>query len=121
MRHIRPILAAFLSVLLLPLPAVAAAKLRWLPCEDDATAQCTTLPVPVDGDRAGSKIGIAVARRPAARPDLRIGVLIVNPGGPGGSGVDMALNAASFFSSQIRARFDIVGFDPRGIGRSAPV
>ena len=119
MRHIRPILAALL--LLVPVtPAAAASPLRWRPCEDDRTAQCATLRVPVD-ESSSAAIGVAVARRPAARPDLRIGVLLVNPGGPGGSGVDMALNAASFFSSQIRARFDIVGFDPRGVGRSAPV
>ena len=123
MRHTRPMLflAAFLAALLLaPAPVSARPALRWRPCADDRTAQCAVLPAPVGGRIRGT-IGVAVARRPAARPDLRIGVLVVNPGGPGGSGVDMVLNAASFFSSRIRARFDIVGFDPRGVGRSAPV
>ncbi|MEV7629731.1 alpha/beta hydrolase [Actinoplanes sp. NPDC089786] len=124
MRTTRPILVALLVplIVLLPAPASAARGLVWAACEDDPTAQCATLRVPIKpGDGYGRKVPIAIARRVATQPARRIGVLVVNPGGPGGSGVDMVLGAEKFFSAEVRARFDIVGFDPRGVGRSNPV
>ena len=53
--------------------------------------------------------------------DHRIGSLVVNPGGPGGSGVDYAASATSRFGPEILAAFDVVGFDPRGVGTSTPL
>ncbi|MFG1610538.1 alpha/beta hydrolase [Actinoplanes sp. NPDC049265] len=124
-RTTRPILVALLVVLLLPAPAAVAAStvLDWQPCADDPSARCAVLRVPVetDGDGYAETLPIAVAKRPATQPAQRIGTLIVNPGGPGGSGVDMVIDAPRFFSAALRARFDIVGFDPRGVGRSSPV
>jgi pimeloyl-ACP methyl ester carboxylesterase len=121
----RPILVLVLATLVAPVPAAAAgrdAALTWTHCADDETAQCATLSVPVDwADPYSPRTSVAVARRLAADPRQRIGTLIVNPGGPGGSGVDFALGAAEFFSARLRARFDIIGFDPRGVGRSTPV
>ncbi|MEV4638819.1 alpha/beta hydrolase [Actinoplanes sp. NPDC049548] len=122
----RPILAAFLAVLTAGAASPAhAARDRgpvWKACVEDRTAQCTTVRVPVDrADPYGPSLSIAVARRPAADPGHRIGTLLVNPGGPGGSGVDFALDSPWFFSEQVRRRFDIVGFDPRGVARSNPV
>ncbi|MFI8434436.1 alpha/beta fold hydrolase [Streptomyces sp. NPDC079020] len=65
---------------------------------------------------------LALARRKATDPGHRVGVLLVNPGGPGDSGVDFAVRRApSHFSAEVRERFDIVGFDPRGVGGSQPV
>ncbi|MDF3144656.1 MULTISPECIES: alpha/beta fold hydrolase [unclassified Streptomyces] len=95
----------------------------WKPCPKDATAECGTLRLPVDRARpSGEKFDLAVARRNATDPDRRVGVLLVNPGGPGASGVDFAVDEArSHFSADIQERFDIVGFDPRGVGRSHPV
>lgn len=128
---IRPVLAAFLAVLTILAAAEQSAAARlsrpgvgiaWAACAGDATARCGSLNVPVDwADPYSPRVAIAVAARPATDPAHRIGALIVNPGGPGGSGVDLAIGAAGFFSPLLRSRFDIIGFDPRGVGRSHPV
>ena len=96
--------------------------IEWRPCAQDATADCGTLALPIDwADPSGARFDLAVARRRAADPAARIGSLVVHPGGPGGSGVDFAVLGARHFSDEITSRFDIVGFDPRGVGRSSPV
>jgi pimeloyl-ACP methyl ester carboxylesterase len=79
--------------------------------------------VPLDYDRPkGKQITLALARLPAADPSRKIGSLFLNPGGPGGSGVDFLFGAGPFlYSDEVRARFDLVGFDPRGIIRSSPL
>jgi pimeloyl-ACP methyl ester carboxylesterase len=61
-----------------------------------------------------------VIKLPASDPSRRVGALVVNPGGPGGSGVQYALGARNEFPAALLARFDIVGFDPRGVGGSDP-
>lgn len=87
----------------------------------DPGADCGTLPLPLDWSRPhGPKIELAVARRRATDPSVRIGSLFVNPGGPGGSGRDFALSGG-LFTDEVRRHFDIVGFDPRGVGLSEPV
>ncbi|MFI6729140.1 alpha/beta hydrolase [Streptomyces sp. R-74717] len=95
----------------------------WKPCPQDAAAECGTLRLPVDWARpSGERFGLAVARRKATDPDRRVGVLLVNPGGPGDSGTDFAVRRAkSHFSAEVQEKFDIVGFDPRGVGSSQPV
>ncbi|PYP99510.1 MAG: alpha/beta hydrolase, partial [Acidobacteria bacterium] len=106
-------------------PAVAAPaipKASWNACFKDfgPNFQCATVQVPLDYDGpADAAISIAMVRLPASDPARRIGSLFINPGGPGGSGVEFALFAGPFlFTPEVRARFDIVGFDPRGIARS---
>ena len=95
-------------------------KVRWRDCETGA--ECTRIKVPLDyADPGGRAIALSVLRIPAASAKQRVGSLVVNPGGPGGSGVEYASNAASYFGSEVRQAFDIVGFDPRGVGRSTPV
>jgi pimeloyl-ACP methyl ester carboxylesterase len=75
--------------------------------------------VPVDyAHPSGDKLNLAVIRLPASNRPSRIGSLIMNPGGPGGSGVDFLRGAASHFPDEIRQRFDLVSFDPRWVGRS---
>ena len=76
----------------------------------------------LDSKPRGATISIALARLPATDPRRRIGSLFLNPGGPGGSGVDFVLGAGPFLSTdESRARFDLVGFDPRGFMRSTPL
>ncbi|MFE9914340.1 alpha/beta hydrolase [Micromonospora sp. NPDC005553] len=101
------------------------ARIDWQACPeqpDDPGTRCGTLRLPVDWARPGGEtFPLALARRPATDPAARIGVLVFNPGGPGLSGVDVALTAASQLGPDVLRRFDIVGFDPRGTVRSAPV
>lgn len=106
-----------------PAPASVVPKLRWGSCGPDLAAfQCATAEVPLDYDRPfGRTISLALTRLPAADPGRRIGTLFTNPGGPGGSGVDFVQGVAPLaYSAQVRARFDILGFDPRGVARSTP-
>ncbi|MFE0152402.1 alpha/beta hydrolase [Nonomuraea sp. NPDC059007] len=100
----------------------AGRAIAWAPCAADPTADCGTLTVPIDWAKPGGPtIDLAVARRKATDPTARTGSLIINPGGPGESGVDFALSRKGYFSEEITRRFDIVGFDPRGVARSNPV
>jgi len=93
----------------------------WTQCGDPF--ECTTLKVPLDyADPGGRQIDIALVRLPAADPGNRLGSLVVNPGGPGGSGIEFLKSSGqSLFSQDLRNRFDIVSFDPRGVGESTPV
>jgi pimeloyl-ACP methyl ester carboxylesterase len=82
--------------------------------------ECGTVQVPLDYDSPnGTTISLAVVRLPATDPTHRIGSLFLNPGGPGGSGVDYTVFAGPFlYTPEVRAKFDLVGFDPRGTNRS---
>ncbi len=94
-------------------------KVSWKDCGGN---RCARIRVPLDYDKPqGRSITLSVLKVPALAKSQRVGSLIVNPGGPGGSGVDYASNASSYFGSELRQAFDIVGFDPRGVGRSTPV
>lgn len=106
-----------------------ASTLTWAACTGPNAqpgAECATLTVPLDHRAPGAgTVSLALARLPALDQDRRIGVLLLNPGGPGGSGVsavgyDPTLAGVPEFG-ELRARFDIVGFDPRGVGASTPV
>ncbi|GGR42292.1 peptidase [Streptomyces aurantiogriseus] len=100
-------------------------RIAWQPCASpsgEGTFECATLKVPVDWKRPhGATIDLALARHLATDPERRIGSLLINPGGPGGSGVGFAFSAPDSFSPELLERFDIVGFDPRGVGLSNPV
>jgi pimeloyl-ACP methyl ester carboxylesterase len=96
--------------------------ISWKVCPENAKVQCGTFRVPADwANPYGPTTMLTVARRPATDPAQRIGTLFVNPGGPGGSAVDFTFDAPSFFTEQLREHFDIIGLDPRGVGRSTPV
>lgn len=93
--------------------------LSWSDCGDGF--QCAKLAVPLNYAKpTKERITISVIRLPASGQE-RIGSLVLNPGGPGASGVEYARGATTVVSPQLRARFDIVGFDPRGVGDSSPV
>ncbi|MER7772844.1 alpha/beta hydrolase [Kitasatospora sp. NPDC096140] len=122
--------AALAVTALTALPAAAdaersgGARLTWSACQGqvDPRQQCATVTVPLDyRDPHGEQITLAVSRIPAARPDQRHGVLLTIPGGPGGSGLNVPSNAAKRLPQSVLDRFDLVGFDPRGVGRSTPV
>jgi pimeloyl-ACP methyl ester carboxylesterase len=101
--------------------AAAPSHVPWSKCYPQlGPFQCGTVQVPLDYNRPnGATISIALVRLPATDPQRRIGSLFLNPGGPGGSGVDFTLFAGpSLYSARVRARFDLVGFDPRGTNRS---
>lgn len=92
-------------------------SLEWTECGEGF--ECATASAPLSWQDAGAgSIELALKRIPAA--GQKVGSLLVNPGGPGGSGVDYVGSAASF-GQPLRSSFDIVGFDPRGVGQSTPV
>ncbi|HEX4287350.1 MAG TPA: alpha/beta hydrolase [Trebonia sp.] len=100
-----------------------ASTLRWSKCSGPlAGAECATLAVPLNyADPGGRKITLALSMIPATAPAARQqGVLLVNPGGPGEPGRSLAAGVAAGLSPQVAATYDIVGFDPRGVGGSVP-
>jgi pimeloyl-ACP methyl ester carboxylesterase len=91
----------------------------WSDCGDGL--QCATLVVPLDHETPGSGVlNVSLVRMPATDRDARLGSLVVNPGGPGGSGVEFVRESGSLFKD-LRRRFDIVGFDPRGVNLSSGI
>jgi pimeloyl-ACP methyl ester carboxylesterase len=133
-------LAVLLLATLLPLPAPASAApggigvsagsgLDWGDCppsrlgaELDPRMRCATLRVPLDYRAPrGRSIDIVVSTIRATKPGLRRGVLVMNPGGPGDYSLEMPSMYAPLIPSDVLDRYDLVGFDPRGVGSSAPI
>jgi pimeloyl-ACP methyl ester carboxylesterase len=123
-------LAVGVATVFTAVPAVGAATeevaiptLTWSDCQDGF--QCGTAKVPLDYDRpAGTKIDLALIRLPAPDQARKIGTLFVNFGGPGASGLQRLRERAKWpylFSAELRSRFDLVSWDPRGIGNSTAV
>jgi pimeloyl-ACP methyl ester carboxylesterase len=101
-------------------PAAPATPLgapaQFVPC--DGTFECAQITVPVDyAAPTGPTITVGIVRQPAADQANKVGVLLVNPGGPGGSGIETVESGQ--VPAAVAARFDVIGFDPRGVGRSA--
>ncbi|MEI8082999.1 MAG: alpha/beta hydrolase [Actinomycetes bacterium] len=83
---------------------------------------CTEIEVPLNyADPSAKSIKVAVLKVPASDPSKRLGTLVVNPGGPGASGIDYAQQVPFSWSPAVTAAYDIVGFDPRGVGKSTPI
>lgn len=109
-----------ISACLSPLVPRERARLEFRPC--DGAFECAELRVPIDRARPGSgEIALAVLRARATLPAKRIGVLLVNPGGPGISAVDYLRAGTSRYGVALRERFDLIAFDTRGSGASAPL
>ena len=101
------------------LAAYYAQQLQWQSCYENY--QCADLLVPIDyTELKTGTFQISVLKYPTMG-EKKLGSLIVNPGGPGGSGVDYAYAAEYLFNPAILKAYDIVGFDPRGVGRSEPI
>jgi pimeloyl-ACP methyl ester carboxylesterase len=121
--------AVVVAAALVTAPAPPPQALRWHDChtaDTPARLECATLAVPLDwSDPDGPTITLALDRLAATDPAHRIGPLLVNPGGPGGSGVDVVSYGGMLLGSPelrgLQSRFDLVGFDPRGVGHSTPV
>jgi pimeloyl-ACP methyl ester carboxylesterase len=97
-------------------------RIAWEPCATAPAVQCGTLQVPLDWSKpGGTRVPIAVARRPADDPAAKVGTLFYNPGGPGDGGAAYIMAAEQIFSATLRARFDLVAMDPRGMGNSVQV
>ena len=107
---------------------------QWKPCPDvwkgsapsappNVTFDCATVRVPQDwaNPSSGPTFDIALVRGRSVAQRDRVGSLLVNPGGPGASGLDYAVYRSTHLPAEITRRFDIVGFDPRGVGKSSPV
>jgi pimeloyl-ACP methyl ester carboxylesterase len=109
-----------------PVPALAGVELAWADCGTAeagvaAGVQCARAELPLDyDDPAGEQVQIAVAKVPASDPAQRIGSLFFNFGGPGGAAVEYLQAAGAARFATLNQRFDIVGFDPRGVGQSTP-
>ncbi|WP_460358604.1 alpha/beta hydrolase [Actinoallomurus acanthiterrae] len=120
------LIAGATAMVAAPATAGAASKpaaLSWHDCGGTQKSDCTTIKVPVDWAKPkGATFDLAVGRLPALDPKHRIGILLVNPGGPGVSGIDSYIIGRNIADdSVLRQRFDIVSWDPRGVSRSHPV
>ncbi|MBP2478966.1 pimeloyl-ACP methyl ester carboxylesterase [Crossiella equi] len=92
-------------------------RLTWAPCPGNSTLECSAVLVPMNYAKPGQeRIQVAVSRLKAKDPARRRGVLLVNPGGPGGSG--LGLPATRFAGQPLAQVYDVIGFDPRGVGQS---
>ena len=123
---------ALVAVLAPALPAAAAptgAALSWGDCPDpilgiprDPRTRCATVGVPMDyRDPRGATITVTISRIATSVPGQRRGVLLINPGGPGGSGLDLPSYFAAALPPEVLARYDLIGMDPRGVWASTPI
>ncbi len=101
-------------------PGPPVTPIVWRPCQQGL--ECGSVAVPLDyAEPEGPTIQIAVAEHPAEDPASDLGPLVINPGGPGASGIDDLPDELSVLTPALLEHFDIVSFDPRGVDRSDPV
>ncbi|MFI5980387.1 alpha/beta hydrolase [Streptomyces sp. NPDC051555] len=105
-------------------PEYLRQKPAWHRCSADRPAayECAALKVPLDYQRPeGRTLDLAISRMKSENPAKRRGVLLLNPGGPGASGLVRPLSMNDKMAKDVRDRYDLVGFDPRGVGESSPI
>ncbi|CAE6463603.1 unnamed protein product [Rhizoctonia solani] len=127
--------AAIASGLLLPMSRAAyplpvnsrqvsnTSTISWTACPDSSSTQCAFLEVPLDYSNPGSNATVSIFLRkyPAKVPeDQRLGSLLTNPGGPGGSGSSWIATSGEEISILVNGRYDIIGFDPRAVNLTGP-
>ena len=101
-------------------PVEAAQALDWTSCSD--SIDCATFQVPVDyNNPKGDQFTLHVVRYRAANQKTKLGSIVVNPGGPGASAIAYAQDARQIVSKSIYSKYDIIGFDERGVGASDPL
>ncbi|MER5758017.1 alpha/beta hydrolase [Streptomyces sp. NPDC002082] len=99
-------------------------KPAWHRCSPDqpASYECATIKVPLDYRRpSGRTLDLAISRVKSTNPAKRHGVLLMNPGGPGGPGLDLPLALGEVAPREVAEQYDLIGFDPRGVGASSPI
>ncbi|MBJ7394298.1 MAG: alpha/beta fold hydrolase [Candidatus Nanopelagicales bacterium] len=97
-------------------------ELVWKDCKDDKKFQCAEIYVPIDYQNPGdASLTLALKKLSAKQSANKVGSLLINPGGPGGSGTDYVTYAEDAFGKRLMDSFDIVGFDPRGVAQSTPL
>lgn len=95
-------------------------EVAWSDCDEGF--QCATVQVPMDYENPdAAQVTLALKRLPAGDPSTRLGSLLINPGGPGVSGISLVESADESFGQPVLASYDVVGFDPRGVGESTPI
>ncbi|MER6839615.1 alpha/beta hydrolase [Streptomyces platensis] len=135
-RRLAPVLAVGVTATLVPAlsPAQASAAVplqrfenqhpTWHRCDTSTPVahQCATIEVPLDYAHPNRKtIKLAISRMKAGAPSKRHGAILFNPGGPGGEGLSMPVMMSGMMPKKVREQYDLIGFDPRGVGRSTPV
>lgn len=124
MATLAPGLAATPAAAANPLDQYTQQKPTWKRCGSGTprTIQCATIKVPLDYRKpTGKKTEVAISKMKTSTAAKRRGVLLFNPGGPGGEGLTMPLDMMQVLPKSVRDRYDLIGFDPRGVGRSAAV
>jgi len=97
-------------------------ELVWSDCKDDKKFECAEIQVPVDYENPGdASLTLALKKLSAKQSSNKVGSLLINPGGPGGSGTDYVTYAEDAFGKRLMDSFDIIGFDPRGVALSTPL
>src|SRR4051794_17099744 len=107
-------------------PASGASPLQWAPCDDVPDAECATIDAPIDPAQPdGAHLSLRLSRLAAVDPSRSQGSLLIIPGGPGvgisAAGGTFVLLRSLFHIDELRETFDVVTYDPRGIGESSPV
>jgi pimeloyl-ACP methyl ester carboxylesterase len=98
-----------------------AQQATWRPCEQ-AEGGCATIEAPMDyNNPGGERISVGIARVEATGPGEKVGSILINPGGPGASGIDYVSYMALTLPAEVLAVYDVIGFDPRGAGTTTPV
>ncbi|GLY18028.1 alpha/beta hydrolase [Kineosporia sp. NBRC 101677] len=109
----------------------AAAKVKWTACPEGTdipatelpSVQCARVKVPLNYDKPkGKKISLTISRIASGKPEKRRGILLFNPGGPGGPGLGQpALMVSRGLPASVMEAYDLIGMDTRGVGKSSPV